>query len=390
MDVQPLAGNVTLNKRFLIVLGFVMGLRELSMTMLNPFISVFGRQLSSSTPFLAGLALGIYGLTNGLFQVPYGIWSDRVGRKKVIILGLLQLFIGLLLAGVTHNIYLFIFARALQGSGAVMGVAYSWVGDTTPVEKSNEAMGFVGMIVAPSAVIAFVVGPMLYQIVNLRWLFIGASALVLAALIGVLFEKNEPLTPRESDADKWRQFWHVLRDKNLLLISFLGVIYNFIMACLFFVLPDQFTHYLSLGQLWLVFAPALLIGMIAMKVGTKDADHGHFKRVALFAYLFMGLGFVLLTLPVAICVWLSAICVMSGFMCLTTILPSFVNRNFPEESRGAANGVLQTFTFLGFFLGPTLAGLFVTLHATYLIYLIVACLSLVAVGLLQPIRVARR
>lgn len=371
-----------LNKQFLILLGIIMGLRELSMTMLNPFISLFGRQLNGSTPFLAGLALGIYGLTNGFFQVPYGVWSDRIGRKKLLILGLLQLFLGLLLAGLTSNIYVFIFARALQGSGAIMGIAYSWVGDVTPKEKSNQAMGFVGMIVAPSAVVAFVAGPILYQFMSLKWLFLGAAFLIGIALLFILFCTHEKFTRPNTNSHPWTMLWKMVHNKNLIFISLLGVIYNFIMACLFFVLPDKFAHYMPISNLWLVFAPALIIGMIVMKLGTRDADYGHFKRVSFISLLFLGSGLILLLAPFAFCIWFSAILVMSGFMCLTTVLPSLINRLFLVDSRGSANGILQTFTFLGFFLGPTLSGIYIQMNVTYLIYVTVGLLCTVGLILL--------
>jgi MFS family permease len=350
--------------------------------MLNPFISLFGRQLTGSTPFLAGFALGIYGLTNGFFQVPYGVWSDRIGRKKLLILGLLQLFLGLLLAGLTSNIYVFIFARALQGSGAIMGIAYSWVGDVTPKEKSNQAMGFVGMIVAPSAVIAFVAGPILYQFMSLSWLFLGAAFLIGISLLFILFCTHEKFTRPNTNIHPWAMLWKMVHNKNLVFISLLGVIYNFIMACLFFVLPDQFAHYMPIGYLWLVFAPALIIGMIVMKLGTRDADHGHFKQVSFISLLFLGLGLILLLVPFEFCIWFSAILVMSGFMCMTTVLPSFINRLFLVGFRGSANGILQTFTFLGFFLGPTISGVYIQMNVAYLIYVTVGLLTIVGFILL--------
>lgn len=382
----PNANTKSINKSFLALLGVIMGLRELSMTMLNPFITTFGRQLDHSTPLLAGLALGIYGLTNGFFQIPYGAWSDRIGRKKVLILGLIQLFAGLLLAGLTSNIYIFILARALQGSGAIMGLAYSWVGDVTPMGKGNQAMGFVGMIVAPSAVIAFVAGPILYQFISLKGLFIGAAGLIGLSLIIIIFCTKEHSIKQMASSQSLVQFRKIIRNKNLILISFLGIIYNFIMASLFFILPDQFAHYMTISDLWMVFAPALAIGMIVMRIGTRDADSGHFKRVAFVSLIFLGPGFILLQLPFVLTIWLSTIFVMAGFMCMTTILPSSVNRLFPAASRGSANGILQTFTFFGFFLGPTISGLFVQMRQLYLIYSAVLTLSVVGVILLLFIK----
>lgn len=167
-------------------MGLVLGLRELSMTMINPFINIYGETLKWSTPLLCGLALGIYGLTNAIFQLPYGSWSDKIGRKPVILIGLAQLGFGLLLAFFAHNIYMLIVARALQGSGAVMAIAYSWIGDDIENDKKSSAMGIAGVIVAICAVIAFVVGPLLYKIISVKYMFLGCTVLIVCSFLMIL------------------------------------------------------------------------------------------------------------------------------------------------------------------------------------------------------------
>lgn len=155
--------------RFLIALGSVVGLQTLSMTMLNSFVDLYGETLRWNTPFLCGLALGIYGLANAVFQIPYGSLSDRKGRRPVILMGLLLLSAGLFIGFLARDIYSLILSRAMQGCGAIQGIAYSWINDGVEDDKKSRAMSFAGIIVAIGGVGAFVGGPLLYNIMPVRY-----------------------------------------------------------------------------------------------------------------------------------------------------------------------------------------------------------------------------
>lgn len=173
--------------RFLIALGCVVGLQTLSMTMLNSFIDLYGETLKWNTPFLCGLALGIYGLSNAAFQIPYGSLSDRMGRKPVIMAGLALLSIGLFIGFLANNIYFLIISRALQGSGAIQGLAYAWINDGVEDDKKSRAMSIAGVIVAIGGVGAFVGGPLLYNIMSVRYIFLICSVLIFLTLLFIMF-----------------------------------------------------------------------------------------------------------------------------------------------------------------------------------------------------------
>ena len=128
-------------------LGFALGMRQMAMTMVMPFISTYSKQLKYYTPVLAGVALGIFGLMQAVFQIFYGIWSDKQGNKRVMLCGLMQVVIGLVIAHFADNIYALIFARAMQGSGAVIAVGYSWVsGVCTNSKERLKSLSIISMM----------------------------------------------------------------------------------------------------------------------------------------------------------------------------------------------------------------------------------------------------
>lgn len=349
---------------FLIAMGFVMGFRELSMTMLNPFISVYGKQLTHSTPFLCGLALGIYGLTNAIFQIPYGKWSDKIGRRPVILVGLLQLGFGLLMAALTKNIFIFILSRALQGSGAVMAIAYAWIGDEVDDSKKARAMSVAGTIVAIGALIAFGIGPLLYKLISLKYMFLGCSVIILCVLISIFIFIRENGYVKMDNVETIKEVPRdniivLLKDKNLITFSIWGFINNYIQSAMFFSVPQYINKTLGISKLWMVFLPGMILGIIVMKVFNAKADKGYLKSTIRASFIILLCSSILVSISNLICVISGSVFTLIGFMCLTSEVPSFVNKLTERENRGLANGILQTFTFLGFFAGSTFSGLLI-------------------------------
>lgn len=364
---------------FLTAMGLVMGLRELSMTMLNPFISIYGETLTWSTPLLCGFALGVYGLTNAVFQIPYGSWSDRAGRKPVILTGLVQLAAGMFLAFLARNIYMLIIARALQGCGAVMAIAYAWLGDGIEDDKKSSAMGIAGVMVALGAVIAFVAGPLLYRVVTVRYMFLGCAFLITLAFILILFclKEQRQTRPNPANIKFLSQMKSLLVQKPVRLLSICGFIINYLNAELFMIVPTTLKRTIGTENMWMVFLPAILCGVLAMKLTTSLSDKGYYKQVSVLAFALMSLAWIVLVpggLPFTVA---GTIMSLTGFMCLTAGIPSEMNKLICEENRGAANGILQTMTFLGFFFGPTVAGLFIQIHIPFFLFGISIVLAVV-------------
>lgn len=372
MDIMQKSTFTKAQICFLAAMGLVLGLRELSMTMLNPFINIYGETLKWSTPLLCGLALGIYGLTNAIFQLPYGSWSDKIGRKPVILVGLGQLGFGLLLAFFARNIYLLIAARALQGSGAVMAIAYSWIGDSIENDKKSSAMGIAGVIVAICAVIAFILGPLLYKIISVKYMFLGCAVLIACSFLMILcFVKEQ--THQDADATTVglkEQMKFLLVQKRVLILSLCGFIINYQNSELFMIVPTILKNTIGASNMWMVFLPAILCGIFAMKITTSLSDKGFYVLVSCAAFILILLAWLVLIPRGLVFTTIGTILSLSGFMCLTAGIPSEMNKLVSKENRGAANGILQTMTFLGFFFGSTVAGFFIQINLKLFNYLI--------------------
>lgn len=367
--------------KFLIAMGLVLGMRELSMTMLNPFIRIYGLSLQHSTNFLCGLALGIYGLTNAFFQIPYGIISDKHGRKPILLIGLIQLILGLLLSYITSNIYIFILARALQGSGAIMAIAYSWLGDGISNDKKSRAMGIAGIVVAIGAVGAFGLGPILYKAVSLKNMFLGCACILLFSWFFIFFFISEDKTTK--NMQKPSNILELIKDKQILKLSICGFIMNYIMSDMFFLVPTFLEKTIGSGNMWMVFTPGVICGIAVMLFASRKADNGYFKQVSILGFIALLLGSGSIAVKSVFFNTVGVIFILSGFMILTSGIPSQINKVIEKSNRGGANAIFQTLTFLGFFAGPIITGALVGRISDILLQVIPICLSILGIILIK-------
>lgn len=378
METQAKSPFTSLQMRFLIAMGLVMGLRELSMTMLNPFINIYGLSLKWSTPLLCGIALGIYGLLNAVFQIPYGIISDKVGRKPVILVGLAQIAAGLFLAYLAKDIYMLIIARALQGSGAVMAIAYAFIGDyIIDSHQQSRAMGVAGVVVALGAVIATVVGPMLYNIMSVSFMNLGCVGFLMLAFVIVAAGIKEQKTEKsKKESVKTGGYLHVMGRASVLLLSICSFAINYTNSAIYMEIPIRVKQLIGAGMMWVVYTPAIVIGLIGIKVTTALSEK-HYTAVAAGSFVSLGLCWVMLIFKGLPFVMLSAIFGMGSFMCMSAALPSAMNLRMEREVRGTANGVMQTLAFLGYFAGSTATGFYIGRGFNALIYITPIALALV-------------
>lgn len=277
--------------RLLIALGSVVGLQTLSMTMLNSFVDLYGETLRWNTPLLCGLALGIYGLANAAFQIPYGSLSDRKGRRPVIMMGLLLLSAGLFIGFLAHDIYSLILSRAMQGCGAIQGIAYSWINDGVEDDKKSRAMSLAGIIVAIGGVGAFVGGPLLYNIMPVRYMFLICAALIFLTFLYILFFiKENRIAAASLPVSFGKQMKLLLKDKAVVFLSLCGFVNQYIFTVVFLVVPKEANTLIGAGRMWMIFLPAILIGILAMRITAAASDKGHYVLVAAGSFLLMFLG----------------------------------------------------------------------------------------------------
>lgn len=362
--------------KFLIGISFSIGVVQFSLGLIAPFVSTYAGNLKYTSPTLIGLSLGIYGLTQGILQLPYGMWSDRIGRKTVLLTGLMQMILGFLLGYTAENIYTFILARALQGSGAIMAVAYSWIGDSICDEKKNRAMGNAGTIVGFTAAMAFGLGPILYNLMSVPKIFLMCAILSFIGWLYILLFMENDKVIHNKKVDK-SNFKDILKHKSfnsLIKITFAGFITDYILFTVYFIVPLLLQKSMPTGDMWKVFVPSIVIAIIVLKFASSYADRGYFIKINKYSFLIALAGSLCFLIHNVFFIAAGMILCMTGFMCLISLLPSGVNKLTEGNIRGTANGLLNTFIFLGAFMGGLLSGILWKINTLLpVIVLIIIC-----------------
>jgi MFS family permease len=345
-------------------LAAVFSVRLLGLFMIYPVFAAYARNLTGANPYLIGEALGIYGLSQGLLQIPFGLLSDKVGRKTMIVLGLMLFGIGSAVAAVSTSIGGVILGRALQGSGAVGSVILALVADLTKEENRTKAMAMVGITIGASFMVALVVGPIIANFVGVAGIFWLMVALAFIGIAIVQFAvPDPPLLRVHRDAEAVPALiGAVLRNKELLRLDFGIFALHAMLTASFLVVPGLLRGTLGVpvSEQWMVYLPVLAVSVAVMVPAIIVAEK--YRRMkGIFvgavaalvisqAMLFFGAGnlFVLLA---ALVVFFSAFNVMEAS------LPSLITKAAPPDAKGTAMGLYSSLQFLGIFAGGVIGGL---------------------------------
>ncbi|OBR91912.1 inner membrane transport protein YajR [Clostridium ragsdalei P11] len=364
-----------------------MALRQLAMVMILPFMSVYGNTLLYNTPALVGIAIGIYGLIQGIMQMPFGSLSDKIGRKNVITIGSLFLAAGLALAAIADNIYLLILARALQGVGAVAAVCFSWIGDNIADEKRNQAMSIVGIFSGSAGVVGFVGGPFLYNILSVPKLFAYCSILVFLSWIYIVIFLKKDDVKKTKEKGKKVDYIGLFKNKLFTKLAISGFIASYTMVSIFYIVPQLLEKSIGASSMWKVFLPATLTGIIIMIVSSKLADRGKLSMIAFFSFTGILVGGGSLFFNNFYIILLGTTFFMAGYMNLSAILPGSVTKLSTKEIRGTITGIYNTVQFIGSFAGGTLTGILwgINSHFPAVFIIIVSILGCILVRKLETI-----
>lgn len=344
-------------------LALVFAFRMLGMFMVLPVLATYGMELTGATPALIGLAIGAYGLTQAFFQIPFGIISDRIGRRPVIYFGLLIFVLGSLLAADAHSIWGVIAGRVLQGAGAISAAVMALLSDLTREQHRTKAMAMVGMTIGLSFAVAMVVGPLLTRAFGLSGLFLATAGMASLGIFVIMFfvpRASGTLQHRESKVAR-KAFGPTLRHPDLLRLDLgIFVLHAMLMAS-FMALPMALVQRAGLPkeQHWWVYLTALLISFFAMipfiiygekKRKMKRVLLGAVTTLLLTELFFWAFGNSLPALVIATVVFFTA------FNLLEASLPSLISKVSPAGGKGTAMGVYSTSQFLGSALGGILGG----------------------------------
>ncbi len=345
---------------FALKISSIMATRMFGLFMIFPVFSVYAAQYENTTPYLIGLAIGIYGLTQALLQMPFGYLSDQFGRKPLLIFGLILFFIGSVVAANSTDIIGVVIGRALQGGGAISAVLMAFLADFVSEDQRSKANAFVGMQIGMAFMLSLLIGPLITVNLGISGLFWVIAGLSIVAL-GIVFTLPH-VKPHAQYALSVPNIKQVLTAK-LLKLDFSVFTLHLILTCAFIVMPVLLVENnivaLDLKDNWTIYLPVMLlsfVGMLPMIIlAEKFQKH---KTMIITAISIMIMSQILFyQTPLTYTTFLILLTLFFiAFNAMEAMLPSLVSKTAKSDKRGLAMGMYSTSQFFGAFVGGVFGG----------------------------------
>ena len=375
-------------------LAGVYGLRMLGLFVILPVFAVHAAGLRGGDNLsLVGVALGAYGLSQGILQIPFGTASDRWGRKPALYVGLAVFAAGSFLGVAAHDIWTAIAARALQGAGAISSVAMALAADLTRDEHRTKIMAMIGSTIGLMFALSLVGAPVLYRWIGMEGLFALTGVLSLAAMWVVRTQVPDP-PARPASPPKTPGAAVRLLDLELLRLNAGIFILHVVLYAMFVVVPIALVQDgLALPEHWKLYLPVVLVSFVAMVPAILYADRRNGTKPVLLAAVGLLFAVELALMFVQRSVAALAVVMLGFFVAfnvLEAMLPSLVSRVAPAQGRGAAIGVYNTTQTLGVFFGGLIGGWAAARHGANGVFAVCAALAAVWLALAAGMRPVRR
>ena len=342
-------------------LSAIIALRFLGLFLVLPVISVYAINLEGATTTLVGIVVGGYALTQMLFQVPFGVISDKLGRKGTIIMGLLLFAIGSLICAISSDIYTLMLGRFLQGAGAIGAVVTAMISDLVREEQRPKAMAMMGMFIGISFAISMIAGPTLGSAFGVSSLFYITMFLALASIFVII--KLVPNPPHITHTYNGKaKLSSVLGNQNLIKMNITNFLQKGLMTFAFMIIPMVLIRNYDwvLSELWKVYLPAMIFGFIAMAPAAILAEKkGKFKEILIIGIVLFALSYLVIGLSSSATIFVIGVVVFFvGFNMHEPIMQSLATKFAKVHQRGLVLGIFNACGYLGTFLGGLLGGIF--------------------------------
>jgi len=345
-------------------LSSILFLRFLGLFLVLPVLSVYALELEGATPFLVGVIVGGYALTQAVFQVPFGTLSDKVGRKPTILFGLLIFLVGSLICAYSDNIYMLMLGRFLQGAGAIGSVVTAMIADLVEEESRAKAMAIMGGFIAISFAVAMGLGPVIASGYGISTIFLITAALAIFAIV-LLFTKV-PTPP------KIKHVYHanaktsdILKDSNLLNMIIINALQKGLMTMAFVLIPiiltkPEYGFLWEKSELWMVYLPAMVAGLIAMGPAAVFGEKKNIpKQIFMLSIVLFFISFVIMGFTNSSTIFvLGVVAFFIAFNMMEPLVQSMVSKFAKVHQKGAALGISNSAAYFFTFLGGTFAGLY--------------------------------
>jgi len=341
-------------------LSLIIAFRFLGLFIVLPVLSLYAFSLPGATPTLVGIVIGGFALTQMIFQVPFGIMSDMLGRKGTIITGLLLFAIGSALCALSSDILTLLLGRFLQGAGAVAAVISAMISDLVKEEERAKAMAIMGGFVALSFAIAMVVGPVISGFAGVNSLFWITTILALASI--VILIKMVPDSPKVTHTYHNVGKLEFLKKTEILKMNLSNFLQKGFMTFAFMIIPIVMTktYNWEVSELWMLYIPAMIAGILAMGPAAILAQKkGKYKEVMILGIIFFALSYLAFGNSESQTFFIVAVVLFFiGFNMHEPIMQSLTTKYIKVHERGKVLGVFNSFGYFGTFLGGLIGGIY--------------------------------
>lgn len=358
-------------KKTLAGITFAVVTRMLGLFLLLPVLAPYVKNLEGSTPILTGIAVGVYGLTQALLQIPFGYLSDKYGRKPVITFGFLAYVVGSVLGGLAWNIWSMILARLVQGAGAISSAAVSLAADLIREEVRTRAFAHIGASVGMIFALSITLAPVIAGKFGVPFIFYLTAFLSTVAMLYILLFIEEPPKHHKEIEPSLSHMGDILRDRNQQMLDLSVGLLHALLVSIFTVIPIELIYRYGIPkpEHWKIYLPIILISVAIMVPSTIVAEKkGKIREVFLIGIALIGLGFLT---PLLIGNFYGVLALLTlyfvGFHLLEPIMPSLLTKLSHRDTRGLSVGIYNTSQFVGAFIGGAMGGIFLRTGTTYML-----------------------